>query len=183
MRPAELMRSMQLPPAGLRFVLAQGLPAVVDVRGASMTPTLAVGERLHVRPVPPRVGARDAIEAGDIVLLITADAAELLVHRVMYTFDEAGMQLVAHQGDMPGSSFAFCPRDAVIGKIVGFEADAARALPIVSSMTAAERATFRRRAAVIAWYCRARRTVRALHLAGLVRGARGTWRACSARWR
>ena len=98
---------------------------------------------------------------GDIVLVIAADAAELLTHRVMHTFTEQGRRFVVHQGDAPGSRFAICAREAVIGKAVGFEADPARPLPTVARMSAAERATFRRRAAAAVWYCRARRAPRA----------------------
>ena len=114
---------MRLRPGELQFVLAQGLPAVVEVRGASMTPTLAVGERLNIQPTPAAAGARDDIEVGDIVLVITTDAAELLTHRVMHLFTEEGRRFVVHQGDIAGASFAICARESVIGKAVGFEAD------------------------------------------------------------
>jgi hypothetical protein len=158
---------VRLRPGELAFVLAQGLPAVVEVRGASMTPALAVGERLTILPTPAAAvaaGGRDDIEVGDIVLVIAADADELLTHRVMHTFTDQGGRFVVHQGDMPGSRFAICARAAVIGKAVGFEADPARPLPTVARMSAAERVTFRRRAAAAVWYCRARRAARVLRL-------------------
>jgi hypothetical protein len=154
---------MHLRPGDLQFVLAQGLPAVVEVRGTSMMPAFAVGDRLNVEPAAIRTGEPD-LEVGDIVLVIAADAAELVVHRVMHVFSEGGRRFVAHQGDMPGSSFAICGRAAVIGKVTGFEADAARPLPTVERMTAAERARFRRRAAACALYCRARRLAGSLRL-------------------
>ena len=154
---------MRLRPGELEFVLAQGLPAVVEVRGASMTPTLAVGARLSIQPTPA-AGARDDIEVGDIVLVITTDAAELLTHRVMHLFTEAGRRFVVHQGDVAGASFAICTRESVIGKAVGFEADPTRPLPTVAHLSAADRARFRRRAAAAAWYCSARGAARALRL-------------------
>ena len=154
---------MRLRPGELEFVLAQGLPAVVEIRGASMTPTLAVGERLNIQPTPA-AGARDDVAVGDIVLVIATDAAELLTHRVMHLFTERGRRFVVHQGDMAGASFAICPRESVIGKAVGFEADATRPLPTVAHLSAAERARFRRRAAAATWYCRARGAARALRL-------------------
>jgi hypothetical protein len=154
---------MRLRPGELEFVLAQGLPAVVEVRGASMTPTLAVGERLNVQPAPA-AGAGDDVAVGDIVLVITTDAAELLTHRVMHLFTEQGQRFVVHQGDMAGASFAVCPRESVIGKAVGFEADPARPLPTAARLSAADRARFRRRAAAAVWYCRARSAARALRL-------------------
>ena len=130
-----------------------------------MTPALAVGERLNIQPTPAAAGgARDDIEVGDIVLVIAADAVELLTHRVMHTFTDQGRRFVVHQGDAPGARFAICAREAVIGKAVGFEADPARPLPTVARMSAAERATFRRRAAAAVWYCRARRAARVLGL-------------------
>jgi hypothetical protein len=154
---------MRLRPRELEFVLAQGLPAVVEISGASMTPTLAVGERLNVQPTPA-AGARDDIEVGDIVLIITADAAELLTHRVMHLFTEQGRRLVVHQGDRARASFAICPRDLVIGKAVGFAADPTRPLPTGANLNAVDRARFRRRAAAAVWYCRARGAARALRL-------------------
>ena len=154
---------MRLRPGELAFVLAQGLPAVVEVRGASMTPTLAVGDRLTVQPTPA-AGARDDIAVGDIVLVIATDAAELLTHRVMHLFTEHGRRFVVHQGDMAGASFAICPRESVIGKAVGFEADPTRPWPTVAHLDAAARVRFHRRAAVVVWYCRARGAARALRL-------------------
>ena len=157
---------MRLRPGELELVLAQGLPAVVEIRGASMTPTLAVGERLNIQPTPAGAvgGARDDIAVGDIVLVLTSDAVELLTHRVVHLFTEQGRHFVVHQGDMPGARFAICAREAVIGKAVGFEADPARQLPTVAHMSAAGRATFHRRAAAAVWYCRARSAARALHV-------------------
>jgi len=154
---------MRLRPGELAFVLAQGLPAVVDVRGASMTPTLAVGDRLNIQPTPAGAGVDD-IAVGDIVVVIATDAAELLTHRVMHLFTEQGRRFVVHQGDMAGASFAICPRELVIGKAVAFEAEPTRPLPTVAHLDASERARFRRRAAVAVWYCRARGAARALHL-------------------
>jgi hypothetical protein len=155
---------MRLRPGELEFVLGQGLPAVVEVRGASMTPTLAVGDRLNVQPTPATAGARDDVAVGDIVLVITADAGELLTHRVMHLFSDHGRRFVIHQGDMAGATFAICPRESVIGKAVGFEAEPARPLPTLARLSPADRARFRRRAAAAVWYCRARGAARALHL-------------------
>jgi|SRR5688572_25133116 len=157
---------MRLRPGELEFVLGQGLPAVVEIRGPSMTPTLAVGERLDVQPAPAPAGAAagDDVAVGDIVLVRSADAAELLTHRVMHLFTEQGRRFVVHQGDRPGASFAICTREAVIGKAVGFASDPARPLPTVARMSARDRARFQRRAAAAAVYCRARGAARALRL-------------------
>jgi hypothetical protein len=155
---------MHLRPGELGFVLAQGLPAVVEVRGGSMTPTLAVGERIHIQPTPAVPGEPDPIDVGDIVLVISADTAELLIHRVMHAFSDRGGRFIAHQGDAAKSTFAICSRDKVIGKAVGFERDPARPLPTVALMDEADRARFRRRAAACAWYCRARGAARTLRL-------------------
>jgi hypothetical protein len=155
---------MRLRPGELAFVLAQGLPAVVEVRGASMTPTLAVGDRLNIQPTPAAAGVDDDIAVGDIVVVIATDAADLLTHRVMHLFTEQGRRFVVHQGDMAGASFAICPRELVIGKAVAFEADPARPLPTVAHLDASERARFRRRAVAAVWYCSARGAARALRL-------------------
>ena len=169
---------MRLRPGELEFVLAQGLPAVVEVRGASMTPAIAVGDRLNIQPTP---AAGDDIAVGDIVVIIATDAAELLTHRVMHLFTEQGRRFVVHQGDMTGARFAICPRELVIGKAVAFDAQPARPLPTVAHLGASERARFRRRAAVAVWYCRARGAARALgvHDRKLTRAAARLYRKLS----
>jgi hypothetical protein len=145
---------MQLRPEALRFVLAQGLPATIEVVGASMEPTIAQGAKVMVVAWPP-----GAEHVGEIVLLAT-EGGVLLLHRVMHLFDEAGHTYVVHQGDAPGSEFAIVPREAVLGRMRSFAAPDARLSPTPARLDDAARARFARRRAACLVLVAARRTVR-----------------------
>src|SRR5579862_4834464 len=111
-----LVGAMQLRPEALRFVLAQGLPAVIDVAGASMAPTIEMGAKVDVIGLPEAA----AVDVGDIILVATADAAVLLLHRAMCVFEERGKRFVIHQGDAPGSTFGTCRRADVLARMTSF---------------------------------------------------------------
>ena len=146
---------MQLGPEALRFALAQGLPAVIEVTGGSMAPTIAKGARVDV----VALGADERLEAGDVVLVATRGAV-LLLHRVMSTFVDEGAAYVVHQGDARASTFAIAARADVLARMTGL-AGQARPLPTVD---AAARARFVRRRLAVEGFLAARRLTRALHL-------------------
>jgi hypothetical protein len=153
--------AMQLRPEALRFVLAQGLPATIEVVGASMEPTIARGAKIMV-VAWPQGGER----VGEIVLLATeGTGGVLLLHRVMHLFEEAGHAYVVHQGDAPGSEFAIVPREAVLGRMRSFAAPDARLSPTPERLDDAARARFGRRRAACLVLVAARRTMRVFGLA------------------
>jgi hypothetical protein len=143
---------MQLGGDALRFVLAQGLPAVIDVTGRSMEPTIALHARVNV------VGLAEAETPaiGDIVLLATADPDIRLLHRVLVVFQDQGERFVLHQGDAPGSTFGICARRDVLARMTP--------APTPEQLDAAARARFLRRRAAAEAYVRVRRLARALGL-------------------
>src|SRR5277367_280799 len=114
---------VNLHPQAVRLVLAQGFPVAVDVVGGSMTPTIEQGTRVTVEPV-----AED-LHPGDIVLILSSNQAEFVLHRVIRLFAEGGQHFVIHQGDAQTAAFAACLREAVLGRAVGFPLTPARALP------------------------------------------------------
>ncbi len=132
---------MQLRPEALRFVLAQGLPATIEVVGASMEPTIAQGAKVMVVAWP-----EGTERVGEIVLLAT-EGGVLLLHRVMHLFEEAGHAYVVHQGDASASEFAIVPREAVLGRMRSFAAPDARLSPTPERLDDAARARFARRRA------------------------------------
>jgi hypothetical protein len=156
---ARVCVAMQLRPEALRFVLAQGLPATIDVIGASMEPTIAQGAKVMVVAWP-----EGSEHVGEIVLLAT-DAGGLLLHRVMHLFEEAGRAYVVHQGDAPGSEFAIVPREAVLGRMRSFAAPDSRLAPLPERLDDAARARFGRRRAACLVLVAARRTMRVFGLA------------------
>lgn len=153
---------MRLPPDALRWVMGQGVPTAVDVRGGSMTPALRPGDRVRVAPLA-RAGEEKAEEVrlGDIVLVISEDERDLLLHRVVHLFDEGGRRFVVHQGDATRSTFAVCPRELVLGKAVGFEGESRRTWPSVEALDARAGRLFRRRARAAALFCGVRSVARA----------------------
>jgi hypothetical protein len=142
---------MQLGGDALRFVLAQGLPAVIEVTGRSMEPTLALGAKVDV----VGLGAGDALHAGDVALFSTAEGQVRVLHRVLAVFDEGGQIWVLHQGDAPGSSFGVCARQDVLARMPAAPEPA----------TDGERARLGRRRRAADAYVRARRLSRALGIA------------------
>jgi signal peptidase I len=101
---------MNLHPQAVRMVLDHGRPVAVDVGGGSMTPTIEQGTRVTVEPV-----AGD-LHPGDIVLILSSNEAELVLHRVIRLFAEGGQHFVIHQGDAPSAAFDTCLREAVLGR-------------------------------------------------------------------
>jgi hypothetical protein len=156
---------MQLRGDALRFVLAQGVPAVIEVTGRSMEPTIA----LHAKVSVVGLAEHEAPAAGEIVLLATAEADVRLLHRVLVVFEDQGDRFVLHQGDAPGSIFGICARRDVLGRMTGFADDgapaAARPAPTPDQLDADARARFRRRRAAAEAYVRARGVARALGVA------------------
>jgi hypothetical protein len=142
---------MQLGGDALRFVLAQGLPAVIEVTGRSMEPTIALGTKVDV----VGLGPGDVPRAGDVALFATADPQVRLLHRVLLVFDEGGRTFVVHQGDTPGSSFGISERADVLARMTTPPAPAG----------AVEELRLRRRRLAAAAYVRARGLSRALGVA------------------
>jgi hypothetical protein len=140
------------------MVLAHGLPVVIEVVAESMTPAIERGAKVKVEP------ASDDIHPGDIVLVLTDDGSELLLHRVMHLFSEGEHRYVIHQGDARKSIFATCPREAVIGRAVGFPLTPSRRLPTLDALDPAARARFQRRRRACALYSLARRMTASLRI-------------------
>ena len=145
---------MQLRPQALRFVLAQGLPATVEVVGPSMEPTIERGAKVLVASWP--AGTE---RPGEIVLVETA-GEQLLLHRVLHAFVEGGRSFLVHQGDARASELAVVPRDAVVGAMRAFAPPDGRPSPTPERLDAAARALFARRRVVAVFFVAARRAAR-----------------------
>lgn len=102
------------PPRALPFVLAQGVPTQLRMVGASMEPTLQRGAVLQIVPVATSV----ELEPGEVVVIASRQADEVIVHRVLLTFVEAGGRFVVHQGDAPGTAFCVASRQQVLARVV-----------------------------------------------------------------
>lgn len=144
---------MNLHPQAVRLVLDQGHPVAVDVVSGSMTPTIEPGTRVRIEPI-----AED-LHPGDIVLILSSNEAELVLHRVIRLFAEGGQHFVIHQGDAQSSAFGTCLREAVLGRAVGFPLTPARALPTLEVFDPAALRRFQRRRRVSLLYCLGRRTI------------------------
>ena len=144
---------MNLHPQAVRLVLDQGLPVAVDVVTGSMTPTIEPGTRVTIEPI-----AED-LHPGDIVLILSSNEAELVLHRVIRLFAEGGQHFVIHQGDAQSSAFGTCLRGAVLGRAVGFPLTPARALPTLEVLDPAARRRFQRRRRVSLLYSLGRRAM------------------------
>jgi hypothetical protein len=144
---------VNLHPQAVRLVLDQGHPVAVDVVSGSMTPTIEPGTRVTVEPI-----AED-LHPGDIVLILSSNGAELVLHRVIRLFAEGGQHFVIHQGDAQSSAFDTCLRDAVLGRAVGFPLTPARALPTLEVLDPAALRRFQRRRRVSLLYSLGRRTM------------------------
>jgi hypothetical protein len=144
---------VNLHPQAVRLVLSQGLPVAVDVVTGSMTPTIEQGTRVRIEPV-----AED-LHPGDIILILSSNEAELVLHRVIRLFAEGGQDFVIHQGDAQSSSFGTCLREAVLGRAVGFPLTPARALPTLEELDRVSLRRFQRRRCVSLLYSLGRRTM------------------------
>ena len=134
------------------MVLAEGRPVSVDVASGSMTPTIEQGTRVTVEPV-----AED-LHPGDIVLILSSDEAELVLHRVIRLFAAGGQHFVIHQGDAPSSSFGTCLREVILGRAIGFTLTPGRPLPTLDVLDPEALARFRRRRRASLIYSLGRRT-------------------------
>ena len=155
------------------MVLAHGLPVVIEVVAESMSPAIERGAKVKVEP------ATDEIHPGDIVLLLTEDGSELLLHRVMHLFSKGEGRYVIHQGDAPKSTFATCPREAVVGRAVSFPHRLSRPLPTLQQLDPASQARFQRRRRAAALYVVGHRMTESLRLGdrALTRRLAGIYRA------
>ncbi len=144
---------MNLHPQAVRLVLDHGLPVAVDVISGSMTPTIEPGTRVTVEPI-----AED-LHPGDIVLILSSNEAELVLHRVIRLFAVGCQHFVIHQGDAQSSAFGTCLREAVLGRAVGFPLTPSRALPTLEELDPAALRRFQRQRRVSLLYSLGRRTV------------------------
>lgn len=144
---------MNLHPQAVRLVIDQGHPIAVDVVGGSMTPTIEPGTRVRIEPI-----AED-LHPGDIVLILSSNEAELVLHRVIRLFAEGDQHFVIHQGDAQSCAFGTCLREAVLGRAVGFPLTPARALPTLEVLDPAALRRFQRRRRVSLLYSLGRRTM------------------------
>jgi hypothetical protein len=140
------------------MVLAHGLPVVIEVVAESMSPSIVRGAKVKVEPVAGE------LHPGDIVLVLTDDGSELLLHRIVYLFSEGDERFVIHQGDAPRSQFATCPRAAVVGRAIGFPHTPSRPLPTLAMLDPAARARFERRRRASALYSLGRRMTVSLRI-------------------
>jgi signal peptidase I len=144
---------VNLHPQAVRLVLDQGLPVAVDVVGGSMTPTIEKGTRVSIEPIT------EDLHPGDIVLILSSNEAELVLHRVIRLFAEGGQHFVMHQGDAQSSAFGICLREAVLGRAVGFPLTPVPALPTLEVLDPAAVRRFQRRRRVSLLYALGRRTM------------------------
>ena len=140
------------------MVLAHGLPVVIEVVAESMSPAIERGAKVKVEPVPGE------IHPGDIVLVLTDDGSELLLHRIVHLFSKGEDRYVIHQGDAPKSSFATCLRGAVIGRAISFALKPSRPLPTLEQLEPAALARFQRRRRAAALYAVGHRMTESLRL-------------------
>jgi Peptidase S24-like len=143
---------VNLHPQAVKLVLSQGCPVAVDVVTGSMTPTIEQGTRVTVQPI-----AED-LHPGDIVLILSSNETELVLHRVIRLLAQGGQHFVIHQGDAQSSAFGTCLREAVLGRAVGFPLTPARALPTLNVLDPEALRRFRRRRCVSLLYSLGRRT-------------------------
>jgi hypothetical protein len=155
------------------MVLAHGLPVVIEVVAESMSPVIERGTKVKVEPVPGE------LHPGDIVLVLTDDGSELLLHRIVHLFSKGESRYVIHQGDAPKSTFATCPRAAVIGRAISFALKPSRPLPTLEQLDPASLARFQRRRRAAALYAVGHRMTESLRLGdrGLTRRLARIYRA------
>jgi hypothetical protein len=140
------------------MVLAHGLPVVMEIVADSMSPAIERGSKVKVAPVA------DELRPGDIVLVLTDDGSEVLLHRIVHLFSQREHRYVIHQGDAPRSTFAVCPREAVVGRAIAFPLTPSRPLPTLEQLAPAALARFRRRRRAAALYAVGHRMTESLKL-------------------
>jgi hypothetical protein len=116
-----------------------------------MGPTIEQGTRVSIEPV-----AED-LQPGDIVLILSSNETDLVLHRVIRLFAEGGQHFVIHQGDAPSSDFGTCLREAILGRAIGFPLTPARALPTLDELEPEALTRFQRRRRVSLLYSLGRR--------------------------
>jgi len=131
---------------------------VIEVVAESMSPAIERGAKVKVEPAP------NEIHPGDIVLVQTEDGSELLLHRIVHLFSKGESRYVIHQGDAPKSSFATCPREAVVGRAVSFALKPSRPLPTLELLDPRALARFQRRRRAAALYAIGHRMTESLRL-------------------
>jgi hypothetical protein len=140
------------------MVLAHGLPVVIEVVAESMAPSIEPGAKVKVAPVT------GDLHPGEIVLVLADDGGALLLQRIIYLFTEGEERFVIHQGDAAQSLFVVCPREAVIGRAIGFPHTPSRPLPTLELLDPPARARFERRRRASALYSLGRRMTISLRL-------------------
>jgi hypothetical protein len=140
------------------MVLAHGLPVVMEVVAESMSPTIERGVKVKVEPVP------GDLHPGDIVLVLSEDGSELLLHRIVHLFSKGQSRHVIHQGDAPKSTFAVSPREAVVARAIAFPLKPSRPLPTLEQLGPAALARFRRRRRAAVLYAVGYRMTESLRL-------------------
>jgi hypothetical protein len=141
------------------MVLAHGLPVVIEVVAESMAPGIEPGDKVKIAPFDGE------LHPGDIVLALADDeGGALLLQRIIYLFTEGEERFVVHQGDAPQSLFVVCPREAVIGRAIGFPHTPSRPLPTLELLDRPARARFERRRRASALYTLGRRMTISLRL-------------------
>lgn len=140
------------------MVLAHGLPVVIEVVAESMSPAIEKGAKMKVEPVP------GDLHPGDIVLVLTEDGSELLLHRIVHLFSKGESRYVIHQGDAPKSTFATCLREAVVGRAISFALKPSRPLPTLEQLDPSALARFQRRRRAAALYAVGHRMTESLRL-------------------
>jgi hypothetical protein len=137
------------PSSALRWVLEAGMAAEVEVTGGSMEPTLPRGSRVKVSSVD----AQTELQVGDVVVIVSGEPGDLIVHRLMHAFVDDGASVVVHQGDARGAAFGVVPRESVIALVSGVAGTAVegegRLRPLDPRRFAARRAACR--AYALAW--------------------------------
>jgi hypothetical protein len=140
------------------MVLAHGLPVVIEVVADHMSPAIERGSKVKVAPAP------DDLHPGDIVLVLTEDGSEVLLHRIVHLFSKRQRRYVIHQGDAPSSTFAVSPREGVVGRAIAFPLTPSRPLPTLEQLAPATLARFRRRRRAAALYAVGDRMTESLRL-------------------
>ena len=155
------------------MVLAHGLPVVFEVVADSMSPSIERGVKVKVAP------ASDELHPGDIGLVLTEDGTDLLLHRIVHLFSKGDSRYAIHQGDAPKTTFAISPREAVLGRVIGFPLTPSRPLPTLDQLGPAALARFRRRRRAAALYTVGHRMTESLRLGdrGLTRRLARIYRA------
>lgn len=140
-----------------------GVPAVVEVAGASMAPGLLRGYRLRVVPLsaPP--------VAGDVVVLRSPATLGLVVHRVVALAQLGGRAVVLHRGDA-GGRVGMAHADAVVGRAAAVLDPPGESVPALGGLAAAQRRAFERAQARCRFYVKLSQRARD------GRGARFLWR-------